>query len=116
DLEELRGAPVEAPPVPAAGEPGGGEAAGEPGGAAPPDIELRQRLDALASSAARAEADLQAASWKIAQLERDLADARKGPRPAETVHDELEQALVAAREEVASLRRALSNETSTSET
>jgi hypothetical protein len=84
-----------------------------PNGAGPsgggPD-ELRARLDTLAESAARSEADLQAAAWKIAQLERELSEARHGgPEPA-NVQIELEQALAAARDEVASLRRALGAE------
>jgi len=74
--------------------------------AAGPD-DLRARLDVLAESAARSEADLQAATWRIAQLERELSEARhEGPEPA-SVQIELEQALAAARDEVASLRRAL---------
>jgi chromosome segregation ATPase len=69
--------------------------------------DLRGRLDALAVTAARSEADLQAAAWRIAQLERELADARLAPEQT-AVQLELEQALSAARDEVASLRRALS--------
>jgi hypothetical protein len=37
--------------------------------------DLRARLDTLAARGAKSEADLQAASWRIAQLERELADA-----------------------------------------
>lgn len=72
--------------------------------------DLRGQLDALAHGAARTEADLQAAAWRIAQLERELASARGeagGADQAGTVQIELEQALAAARDEVASLRRAL---------
>jgi SAM-dependent methyltransferase len=76
------------------------------GTASPAAEELRARLDTLAQSAARGEADLQAASWKIAQLERELTDARSGA-PAAPAQVELEQALAAARDEVAALRRAL---------
>ncbi|HEY4122547.1 MAG TPA: hypothetical protein VGM56_32005 [Byssovorax sp.] len=72
-------------------------------GAAP----LEAKLDDLATAAARAEADLTAATWRITKLERELADARAGARPEPVVHAELEQALVAAHAEVASLRRAL---------
>ena len=69
--------------------------------------DLRTRLDALATRAAHAEADLQASSWKIAKLERELADATgREPEPT-AVQVELEQALRAARDEVASLRKAL---------
>ncbi len=69
--------------------------------------DLRARLDALAQSAARSEADLQAATWRIAQLERALAEAAEGTRPAGTVQRELEAALASARAELASLRRSL---------
>jgi hypothetical protein len=37
--------------------------------------DLRARLDTLAARGAKSEADLQAASWRIAQLERELAEA-----------------------------------------
>jgi hypothetical protein len=76
----------------------------------PPGDDLRSRLDALAAGAARSEADLQAATWRIAQLERELEEARRAHRPEgqpTSVQIELEQALAAARDEVASLRRAL---------
>jgi predicted RNase H-like nuclease (RuvC/YqgF family)/SAM-dependent methyltransferase len=69
--------------------------------------DLRGRLDALAQSAARGEADLQAATWRIAQLERELADARRSAGAPARAQIELEQALAAARDEVAALRRAL---------
>jgi predicted nucleic acid-binding Zn-ribbon protein len=68
--------------------------------------DLRGQLDALAQGAARTEADLQAAAWRIAQLERELA-SRGEPGDPSMVQVELEQALAAARDEVASLRRAL---------
>jgi hypothetical protein len=71
------------------------------------DDDLRGRLDALASGAARSEADLQAATWRIAQLERELGEARRTSVEPTPVQAELEQALAAARDEVASLRRAL---------
>jgi predicted nucleic acid-binding Zn-ribbon protein len=83
---------------------------GEAVAAAPlavPGDDLRARMDALATGAARSEADLQAATWRIAQLERELADARHEPVEPAPVQLELEQALAAARDEVASLRRAL---------
>jgi chromosome segregation ATPase len=69
--------------------------------------ELRARLDTLAAGAAKTEADLQAAAWRIAQLERELTDARREAREPSAVQIELEKALAAARDEVASLRRAL---------
>src|SRR5262249_13089901 len=70
---------------------GHGSRQDEPGHAAGED--LRGRLDALASSAARSEADLQAAAWRIAQLERELADALRGAREPSSVQVELEEAL-----------------------
>jgi len=89
----------------------GGNGNGNGEGARPPaSDELRGRLDALAAGAARSEADLQAATWRIAQLERELDQAHRAhdqgslPTPVQL---ELEQALAAARDEVASLRRAL---------
>jgi hypothetical protein len=67
--------------------------------------DLEAQLDRLAQSAARSQADLQAASWRIAQLEREVRDAAEPPAPS-AVQSELEAALAAARDEVASLRRA----------
>lgn len=87
-----------------------GELAGGSNGApvvAAGEVDLRGRLDALAESAARAEADLQAASWRIAQLERELGEARRATGQPERAQIELEEALTAARDEVAALRRAL---------
>lgn len=88
------------------GAAGGGPGAVTPAGAGGEAVNgLRQQLDALARSAAVSEADLRAAAWKIAQLERELSEARASSPPA-TLHQELEQALVAARAEIAALRRA----------
>ncbi len=97
---------------------GPGEAAGgEPGGTLPGPggpgdaVEaLRQQLDALARSAAASEADVHAASWKIAQLERELAEARSTAGSPPALHEELEQALIAAQAEIAALRRAAEQE------
>ena len=72
---------------------------------------LRRQLDTLAHSAARYEADLHAATWRIAQLERELSEARVSVEPAR-VHEELEQALSAAQAELAALRRAAAREPS----
>ena len=74
-----------------------------------PDVEpWKERLDALAAKAARCEADLTAASWRVAELERRLADsADPSGRDPVRIHGELEQALIAAREEVALLRQTL---------
>jgi hypothetical protein len=76
-------------------------------GSGPPAEDLRGRLDTLAQSAARGEADLTAANWRIAQLERELGEARGEPGSAGRAQLELEQALAAARDEVAALRRAM---------
>ncbi|MCK6593247.1 MAG: hypothetical protein L6Q76_37295, partial [Polyangiaceae bacterium] len=65
------------------------------------------RLDTLAERSAKCEADYQAATWKIAQLERELAEARANSPGASGMHRDLEKALSAAREEVDALRRAL---------
>ncbi len=73
--------------------------------------DLRGRLDALAGSAVRTEADLQAASWRIRKLERELAEAEHTHAEPCAVQIELEQALAAARDEVASLRRELASTT-----
>jgi predicted nucleic acid-binding Zn-ribbon protein len=64
------------------------------------------QLDTLASQAARAEADLKASEWKIAQLEHMLLAEERGYLEPHTAELQLEQALLAAQQEVASLRRA----------
>ncbi|WP_437956351.1 hypothetical protein WME76_33640 [Sorangium sp. So ce119] len=102
----------------AAGRGGPGDAAGGggPGGVLPGSGQgdaaeaLRQQLDALARSAASSEADVRAAGWKIAQLERELAEARATAGSPQALHDELEQALIAAQAEIAALRRAAERE------
>lgn len=66
--------------------------------------DLEGQLDRLAQSAARSQADLQAATWRITQLERELRDAAEPPEPTE-IQAELAAALAAARDEVAALRR-----------
>jgi SAM-dependent methyltransferase len=70
--------------------------------------DLRSRLDVLAENAARTEADLQAARWRITQLERELAESGAALREPDAAQVELEAALAAARDEVAALRRAIS--------
>lgn len=81
---------------------------GPSGGGGGPGVEvLTARLDTLADRSARCEADYHAATWKIAQLERELAEARAGSLGAPGTHRDLENALSAAREEVDALRRAL---------
>jgi hypothetical protein len=64
------------------------------------------QLDTLASRAARAEADLKAAEWRIAQLEHMLVAEERGYLEPATIELQLEQALLAAQQEIASLRRA----------
>lgn len=72
-------------------------------------VALRVKLDKLAESAARAEADLLAARWRVSQLERELSlRSSSGGADPSIAQRELEQALAAAREEVALLRRAAS--------
>ena len=83
------------------------EAARVPNGAGPSSDELRGRLDLLAQSAARGEADLTAAQWRIAQLERELAGTHDVVTQPSRAQQELEEALAAARDEVAALRKAL---------
>ncbi|WP_437875641.1 hypothetical protein [Sorangium sp. So ce513] len=87
---------------------GGGPGGVFPGSGGQGDVveALRQQLDALARSAASSEADLRAAGWKVAQLERELAEARAAAGAPQAIHDELEQALIAAQAEIAALRRA----------
>ncbi|WP_437810201.1 hypothetical protein [Sorangium sp. So ce1078] len=92
----------------AGGEPGGTPSG--PGGPGDAAEALRQQLDALARSAAASEADLRAASWKIAQLERELTEARGTVGAPPALHEELEQALIAAQAEIAALRRAAERE------
>lgn len=70
--------------------------------------ELRTRLDALAGRSAKSEADLQAASWRIAQLERQLEEAQSTNTERPSANLDLERALAAARDEIAALRHALS--------
>jgi chromosome segregation ATPase len=71
--------------------------------------DLRARLDTLALAAARSEADLQAATWRVHQLERELGDARTATTEPGVVQRELEHALAAARDEVAALRQKLAS-------
>lgn len=63
------------------------------------------QLDGLAARAARAEADLEAARWRISQLEHaGIGFDREDVEPA-AVAVELEQALLASQQELATLRR-----------
>ncbi len=82
ELGELFEASIEAEGTGAAGSgqggpAGGGELPPRAGAAKAEGAEaLRRQLDTLAHSAARAEADLHAATWRVAQLERELIEAR----------------------------------------
>ena len=80
------------------------ESATASGGGEP--LALRQHMDTLAQGAARCEADLQAAQWRIAQLERELEEARDTEATPARVHAELEQALIVAHAQIEALRRA----------
>ncbi len=71
---------------------------------------MKTQLDTLAARAARSEADLKAAEWRIAQLELALASAERGEGEPAAVAVELEQALLAAHQELATLRRAIGPE------
>jgi len=90
----------------------GGTTGGTDGAAPPappangPTEVARAQLDTLAARAARAEADLKAAEWRIAQLEQTLLAEERGYLEPETVELQLEQALLAAQQEIAELRRA----------
>jgi len=91
-----------------AGDDANGDAAG--GDDIEPVVEMRIRMDTLAESVAKREADLTAASWRISQLERELSVAtRDEPHTPDRARSELEEALVAAQQELAQLRHALSS-------
>lgn len=86
----------------------GSSGGGSSGGGGGPGVEvLTARLDTLAERSARCEADYQASMWRIAQLERELTEARSTSPGASATHRDLERALSAARDEVDVLRRAL---------
>jgi hypothetical protein len=68
------------------------------------------QLDGLAARAARAEADLEAARWRISQLEHaGIGFDREDVEPA-AIAVELEQALLASQQELATLRRTVGPE------
>lgn len=95
---------AEAPVTAAAAEADPVEAA--PAAAAPeiPNA-VSMQLDALAARAARAEADLETARWRISQLEHaGIGFDRDEVEPA-AIAVELEQALLASQQELATLRR-----------
>ncbi len=88
-------------------------------GAEPSELdELTRRLDTLAASAARSEAELVTARLRVTELSRKLEDAERASPPnsaGATAHAELEAALVAAHRELAELRAALAAETARGE-
>jgi hypothetical protein len=118
-LFELEGLKVLPPPFSPGGSGSGlngggvagtsGPAQSDDGGAAAlADMaKLEARATEIAERAARVEADLVAASWRIAQLEREAAE-RGGPLLADSSQKEreLEHALVLAQREIAELRAA----------
>lgn len=66
---------------------------------------VSMQLDALAARAARAEADLETARWRITQLEHaGIGFDREDVEPT-AIAVELEQALLASQQELATLRR-----------
>lgn len=83
-----------------------GSPAGAPAGGAAEILVSRQQVEALAQGAARCEADLQAAQWRVAQLERELEEARDPAATPDRAQRELEQALIIAQAEIEALRRA----------
>lgn len=122
-VAELEAMHEAAPPKPEGGEPSGtnepaptngaktalgGAALASPEGEAAVIAEneaMKSQLDTLATRAARSEADLKAAEWRITQLEHALAAAERGEGEPAGVAVELEQALLAAHQELAALRR-----------
>jgi SAM-dependent methyltransferase len=81
----------------------GGNGGGDAGKKARP-AEPAPSIDA--ERAARAEADLSAASWRIAQLEREIAARSATETSPDTRTRDLERALVSAQAEIAALRSA----------
>lgn len=84
--------------------------------AAPPRTEVAQaapelpnvvsvQLDVLAARAAQAEADLEAARWRISQLEHSGMGFDRDELEPTAIAVELEQALLASQQELATLRR-----------
>lgn len=100
--EAAGGAPTEG------GEPGAGGDAPDSRAAAPfvarAAAVSEAELAELADRVARSQADLTAAGWRIAQLERELEARPSSPRPASEQQRELEGALVLAHRELAELR------------
>ena len=70
---------------------------------------LRAQLDRLAALAARRETELQAAQWRVQELENSLARSEAHQEPSAQTH-ELERALFSAQSELDALRRSLQQE------
>lgn len=70
---------------------------------------LRERLDAMAVELARREGEAQASAWRLAELERRLAEASARPAPPPGTPDRSPE-LAAALDEIDALRRALTQE------
>lgn len=106
ELESAKALPAPAAaaaPAPANG--GGSVARGSASAPTPPTAAAQAALEELAERAARAEADLLASGWKLAQLERTLAQrAAESTQPADARLGVLERALVLAQREIAELR------------
>ncbi|MBK9262953.1 MAG: hypothetical protein IPM54_24505 [Polyangiaceae bacterium] len=71
---------------------------------------MTAQLDMLATRAARAEADLEAARWRISQLEHAAIGSERDDIEPAAIAVELEQALLASQQELATLRRAVGPE------
>jgi hypothetical protein len=115
DASGSGGAP---PPSPARGSRENGSAViqGASSAAAPRDAVSADAVSIDGERAARVEADLVAASWRIAQLERELA-RRSRPEATPTAREhELERALVLAQREIAESRGRLGREDGASTT
>lgn len=108
ELEDLRAIP---PPFSGGssgrGGDGASQATGSNGGAtaAAEGTLLHEHSIEAAERAARVEADLVAASWRISQLEREVAERKAGESVEPGVRErELERALMVAQREIAELR------------
>ena len=78
---------------------------------------LREQLDRLSETYARCEADKHACDWRIAQLERELAEAKPGPNVAPaSLSPVLEDALRQCQAEVAMLRHVVAEARATTAT
>jgi chromosome segregation ATPase len=80
------------------------------------NVRLRSKLDALALDLARREGELATTTWRVTEVEEELAHAKqitKSAGPAETIREEtasLRAELDKARDELDLLRRALAQE------